>query len=372
MPESSVEAADLPVGASGIVTVDLEALVENWRILQRQAGTCAMAAAVKADAYGLGLEPVATALAAVGCRRFFVHSFDEALALDAALAGLEGMQIAVLSGPEPEMATHSRLVPVANDLGQLALWRRVAPGRATILHLDTGLARLGMPPAESARLAEDPGLLAGLPLAAIMSHLACADERDNPLNRRQLADFTAMSAKLPAAPRSLAASFGMFLGPEYLFDLVRPGAALYGVNPTPNHPNPMRQVVGVKAKILQVREIDAGRTVGYGAAWTADRPSRVAAIGIGYADGVLRGAGNRARCFIGPQEIPVIGRISMDLITVDVSAVPPHQAQPGGFVDILGPHYGADDLARDSGTVGYELLTRLSRRLPRRYLRAKI
>jgi alanine racemase len=361
---------DLPPGANGFVSIDLDAVVENWRLLRRRVGPgCVVAAAVKADGYGMGAVPVARALAAAGCHWFFVHSLDEALELDSVLAaGPDRIKIAVLSGPADAMAGHPALVPVVNDLGQLALWRAAAPSGELILHLDTGLSRLGMPAEEAVRLAAEPERLDGLKLSLIMSHLACPDTPDHPLNARQLADFITLAAPLPRAARSLAASFGIFLGADYQLDMVRPGAALYGVNPTPSLPNPMRQVVGVKARILQVREIDAGRAVGYGAAWTADRPCRIAVLGVGYADGVLRGAGNRASVFIGPQEIPVIGRISMDLITVDVSAVPPHQAQPGGFVDILGPHYGVDDLGRDSATIGYEVLTRVSRRLPRRYL----
>jgi alanine racemase len=371
-PDPRLVIPDLPPGATGFVSVDLGALVENWRLLRRQVGPgCIVAAAVKADGYGMGAVPMARTLAAAGCRWFFVHSLDEGLELDIALASIpDRIRIAVLSGPDAAMATRPTLVPVVNDLGQLALWRAAAPAGEVILHLDTGLSRLGMPMAEAALLAAEPERLGGLKLALIMSHLACPDTPAHPLNAGQRADFMALTASLPAAPLSLAASFGIFLGTDYHLDMVRPGAALYGVNPTPACPNPMRQVVGVKARILQVREIDAGRTVGYGAAWTADRPSRIAVLGVGYADGVLRGAGNRASVFIGPQEIPVIGRISMDLITVDVSAVPPQRAQPGGFVDILGPHYGVDDLGRDSATIGYEVLTRMSRRLPRRYLPA--
>ncbi len=273
----------------------------------------------------------------------------------------------MLAGPDPALADRPALVPVVNDLGQLALWRSAAPAGEFVLHLDTGLARLGFPAAETARLAAEPGLIGGLKLSAIISHLACSDTSEHPLNERQRLDFMALAAQLPVAPLSLAASFGIFLGAPYHLDMVRPGAALYGINPTPSAPNPMRQVVGVKAKILQVREIDAGRTVGYGAAWTADRPSRIAVLGVGYADGILRGAGNRASVFIGTEAAPVIGRISMDLITVDVSAVPAPLAQPGCLVDLIGPHYGADDLARDSGTIGYEVLTRIGRRLPRRH-----
>jgi len=366
-------AVDAPAGVTGLITVDLQALVENWRQLAFRVGpACLTGAAVKADAYGLGVLPVAGALAQAGCRWFFVATPDEGVTLAQSLAkSAPDARVAVLSGPIPgtahELAAYANLLPVLNDLGQIAAWRTAAPGRAAVLQLDTGMARLGLPPEEIDRLAGDPTLLDGMPVAAIISHLACADEPDHPLNAVQLGEFKAAAARLPSAARSLAASSGIFLGPDYHFELVRPGAALFGLNPTPTQPNPMRQVVGIKAKILQVREIDAGRTVGYGATYAADRPRRVATLGVGYADGVLRAGSNAARVFLGPVAIPVIGRISMDLVTVDVSAVPPQWVLPGGFVDLLGPQYGADDLARDCGTIGYEVLTRLSRRLLRSY-----
>jgi alanine racemase len=366
-------AVEAPAGVTGLITVDLQAIVENWRQMAFRVGPgCMTGAAVKADAYGLGVIPVAGALAAAGCRWFFVATPDEGVTLAQSLAkSAPDARVAVLSGPIPgtarELAAYANLIPVLNDIGQISAWHAAAPGRAAILQLDTGMARLGLPPEEIDRLAADPSLLGGMPVAAVISHLACADEPDHPLNAIQLASFTAAAARLPAAPRSLAASSGIFLGAGYHFDLVRPGAALYGLNPTPSQTSPMRQVVGIKAKILQVREIDAGRTVGYGATYAADRPRRVATLGVGYADGVLRAGSNAARVFLGPVAIPVIGRISMDLVTVDVSAVPPQWVLPGGFVDVLGPQYGADDLARDCGTIGYEVLTRLSRRLLRLY-----
>jgi len=364
---------DAPSGVTGLITVDLQALIENWRQLAFRVGPgCLTGAAVKADAYGLGVLPVAGALAQAGCRWFFVATPDEGVLLAQSLAKVApDARVAVLSGPIPgtarELAAYANLVPVLNDLGQIAAWQAAAPGRAAILQLDTGMARLGLPPVEIDRLAADPALLSAMPVAAVISHLACADEPEHPLNAIQLESFAQAAARLPAAPRSLAASSGIFLGPGYHFELVRPGAALYGLNPTPAQMSPMRQVVGIKAKILQVREIDAGRTVGYGATYAADRPRRVATLGVGYADGVLRAGSNAARVFLGPVAIPVIGRISMDLVTVDVSAVPPQWVLPGGFVDVLGPQYGADDLARDCGTIGYEVLTRLSRRLLRVY-----
>jgi len=365
--------AEIPPGVTGILTVDLGAIVANWRRLQRRVGAgCIVAATVKADAYGLGLAPVALALADAGCRWFFVATLEEGAALAALLRRPHpACRIAVLAGPiadsAGDIAQIAALVPVLNDLGQIADWRQAAPGRPAMLHLDTGMSRLGLEPREADRLADEPELLAGIPLAAVMSHLACPDTPAHPMNARQRVAFENLARRLPPAPLSLAASYGIFLGAAYHYDMVRPGAALYGLNPLPDAPNPMDQVVGLKARILQVREIDAGRSVGYGARYTADRPHRVATLGVGYADGILCGAGDRASVHIGPVEVPIIGRISMDLITVDVSAVPSDCVRPGGFVDVLGPRYSADALARDSGTIGYELLTRFGTRLHRVY-----
>lgn len=362
----------IPVGVTGILNVDLGALVANWRQLQHFVGAgCTVAATVKADAYGLGLPPVVHALAGAGCRWFFVATLEEAATLADLLLPYLDCRIALLAGPiagsAGEIARIPTILPVLNDLGQIAEWRRAAPGRPALLHLDTGLSRLGMEPAEARRLAAEPDRLTGIRLAAIMSHLACADIPDHPMNTAQRAAFEDLTRLLPPTPRSLAASYGIFLGAAYHYDMVRPGGALYGLNPSPGTTNPMKQVIGLKARILQIREIDAGRSVGYGARYTADRPHRIATLGVGYADGILRCAGDRAGVYIGSVEVPIIGRISMDLITVDVSAVPPSDAVPGGFADVLGPHYGADALARDSGTIGYELLTRLGARLHRTY-----
>jgi alanine racemase len=363
----------IPPGATGVLTINLGAIAANWRRVQDHVGAdCTVAAVVKADAYGLGLRPVARALAACGCRWFFVATLDEAVDLaDLLHPSYPACRIALLAGPiagtAGDIARIPALVPVLNDLGQLADWQKAAPGRAAILHLDTGLSRLGLEPAEVTRLAAEPDLLAGVNLAAIMSHLACPDTPTHPLNAGQLRAFDDLTRLLPTAPRSLAASAGLFLGSAYHYDMVRPGAALYGLNPIPGIVAPMRQVVGLKARILQIREIDAGRSVGYGARYTADRPRRIATLGVGYADGILRAAGERASVFIGPVEAPVIGRISMDLITVDVSAIPPHVAVLGAFADVIGPHYDADALALDSGTIGREVLTRLGARVHRIY-----
>jgi alanine racemase len=352
--------------ATAILEIDLARIVENYRLLGNRVGPAVRCAAVvKADAYGLGMAQVAPALAAAGCRLFFVATVDEGLALRGLLPQAE---IAVLNGLLPgsgaELAA-ARLMPVLNDLGQVADWRPFAA--PAMLHLDTGMARLGLPPSEIAALAEDPQRLAGIPLAGIMSHLACSDTPDDPLNETQRRRFAAALARLPPTPASLAASSGIFLGPPYHFDLVRPGAALYGVNPLPGRPNPIRQVVHLKAKILQVREIDTGETVGYGAAHRSDRPARIATIALGYAHGWLRSAGQRGSVSLAGRRVPVIGRISMDLVTLDVTAVDPRHAVPGSLVDVLDDAYGVDEAAAAAGTIGYEILTALGRRLHRVY-----
>jgi alanine racemase len=316
---------------------------------------------VKADAYGLGMAQVGPALAAAGCQTFFVATLDEGLSLRRLLPAAD---IAVFNGPtrggEAELVA-ARLLPVLNDLGQIETWRRAGGGPA-MLHVDTGMARLGLPPAEAATLVAEPERLAGVRLDAIISHLACADEPGHPLNLEQQRAFRDTLDRLPRARASLAASFGIFLGPDYHFAMVRPGAALYGVNPLPNHPNPMAQVVHLKARILQVREIDRGMTVGYGAAHRMDRGGRVATVAVGYADGWLRSASHRGHARIAGQPAPVIGRISMDLVTLDVTGVDPEVAVAGAYADLLDDTYGVDQAAAAAGTIGYEVLTSLGHR----------
>ena len=254
--------------------------------------------------------------------------------------------------------TRARLQPVLNDLGQIAAWKK-AGGGAAMIHLDTGMSRLGLPPVESARLARSPELLHGFPLSGIVSHLACSDEPRSPLNRLQLDAFRAMLKSLPRAPASLAASSGIFLGPAYHFDFVRPGAALYGVNPLPNRRNPMAQAITLKAKILQTVAVSKGRNVGYDATHKMARDGTLAVIGLGYADGWFRAASNRASVGIAGRRAPVVGRISMDVLTVDVTAIRP-TPRAGAYVDLLDANYGVDAFAADAGTIGYEVLTSLA------------
>ena len=360
-----------PSHAASILTIDLVAIAANYRLLADRAAPARCAAVVKADAYGMGLARVANALAAAGCKTFFVALLEEGIALrellpEATIMVLNGL----MAGEAPVFEAH-RLVPVLNDLGQIEDWGahcKYGGAQAATLQLDTGMSRLGMPPDEVERLAAEPDRLAGIALEGVMSHLACADKPNHPMNRRQLEDFTAAHARLPAAPASLAASSGIFLGPEWHFDLVRPGVALYGVAPTRGESNPMAQVISLKGKILQVRDVDTPQTVGYGATHAFTGPTRVATVAAGYADGYLRSLSDRGTAYLGEVALPVIGRVSMDLITLDVSHAP--EVGPGDMIDLIGPHHDVDALAAAAGTIGYEILTSLGRRYRRDYIDA--
>ncbi|MFN4281458.1 MAG: alanine racemase [Alphaproteobacteria bacterium] len=382
--------------AGGILRVDLGAIVANWRLLAGklaagaacagvvQGAACAAvvpgaacAAVVKADAYGLGMAEVAPALHAAGCRTFFVALPEEGVALRALLPDAE---IHVFAGATEATLTdllRHRLIPALNSLDQIAAAtaRARASGLpvAADIHIDSGMNRLGLEPREVAALAADPGLLAGLDIRLVMSHLACADEPDHAMNAAQLARFTAARAQVPAlaaAKASLANSAGIFLGPGYHFDLARPGAALYGLKPQVSAANPMRQAVRLQGKILQVRDVDTPMTVGYGAAHRVTGKARIATVGVGYADGYRQSLTNRGHAYLGDLRVPVVGRVSMDLIALDVSQAPAALAAPGALVDLLGPRHGPDDLAVEAGTIGYEILTGLGRRFARIYVPA--
>jgi alanine racemase len=331
--------------ASSILTIDLDAIAANYRLLAERARP------------------------AEGCRDFFVATLDEGIELRGLLPG---SRITVLNGlivGEPTLFREYALMPALNDRGQVDQWRADCQTNGpvpAVLHLDSGMARLGLPPAELDKLAQDPSRLEGFELALIMSHLACADEPDESMNRRQRDVFAAALTRLPRAPASLSASSGIFLGPDYLFDMVRPGVSLHGVNPRPEQPNPLRPVVGLQAKILQIRDVDTPQSVGYGATHRFAGPARLATLAAGYADGYLRSLSGRGTAHIGETAVPVLGRVSMDLITVDVTRVP--EARPGDMVDLIGPYHDVDALAEEAGTIGYEILTSLGRRYRRHYL----
>ncbi len=344
---------------TGILTIDLGAILRNWEALRELHAPGEVAAVVKADAYGLGAAQVAPVLAAAGCRHFFVATPDEGEALREVLG--EGPMIAVLDGFAGR--PHPRLTPVLNSLGDVRHTRGDA-----ILHVDTGMNRLGVAGRELDALAEDPGLTAALRLRYVMTHLAAAEDPGHPLNERQLDAFAAACARLPRARRSLANSSGIFLGERFRSELARPGAALYGINPTPGQDNPMEQVVTLRLPILQVREVPPGGTVGYGGAWLATRPTRIATVAGGYADGIPRAWEGQGWGVLHETEVKLAGRVSMDLMGFDVTDAP--RARPGDFIEILALGQDQDDMAAASGTIGYEILTRLGRRFRREYVGA--
>ena len=358
--------------AGAILSIDLDALAENYGILAGQAARgIGCAAVVKADAYGLGVERVAPVLIAAGCRQFFVAQLEEGIRLRGLLPEAEVHVLGgLLPGLESDFEAHG-LTPTLNSLGEIEIWarhaRRQEQSLAADLHVDTGMRRLGLPPDELDRLAGEPERLAGIDVALLISHLACAEQRDHALNAGQLADFRQVRDRLPPCPASFANSSGIFLGPDYHFDLLRPGVALYGANPTPDRETPMRPVVRLQGRIWQVRDARPGETVGYGATYEVTEPTRIATLALGYGDGHPRALGSRGEVFVGGQAAPVIGRISMDSTTIDVSGLPEGQVRPGTLVDVIGPNNPIDAVAASAGTVAYELLTNLGRRYHRTY-----
>ena len=358
----------VPAPGQGILRVDLAAIVANWRDLGARHGA-PVAGVVKADGYGLGAGPVARALRDAGCATFFVAHLTEGLALRDALGPRPG--IAVLNGFPPGADGDAALLPVLNHLGDVeahaGAGRAAGVPRSALLHLDTGMSRLGLDPREQSVLAQERGRLDGIALRYVMTHLACADEPGHPLNEAQRARFAEAAARIaPSVKRSFANSSGIFLGPGFRSELGRPGCALYGINPTPSAPNPMRQVARVEAELLQVREVPEGDTVGYGASWTAREPRRIATVAAGYADGYLRALSGRSLGLLHGREVPLVGRVSMDLTTFDVTDVP--EARPGDRLTLIGgPGNTPDDIAARCGTIGYEILTSLGARYARRY-----
>jgi alanine racemase len=361
--------------ATGVLTVDLDAIVANWCKLEKTAVPAECAAVVKANAYGCGAEHVARALAAAGCKTFFVANLDEARIVR---AGAPAAALYALGGFFANTGDSYAKIdcrPVIGDLNELAEWdvfcRRSGWSGGAAIHIDTGMNRLGLTISEAQGII--PRINAGdHGITLVMSHLVSAEQLNSPLNARQLTTFREIASLFSGVPASLANSSGIFLGPQFQFDLVRPGAALYGVNPTPEADNPMQQVVDLKARIVQIRNIDRGETVGYGGTWTARRPTRLAIIAAGYADGYFRAAsandGTRgAEVVVAGKRCPIAGRISMDLIAVDITDLDKNAARRGHMVTLIGEGITVDELAHHFGTIGYEVLTSLGRRLARVY-----
>lgn len=356
------------------VTVRLGAIAANYRTIQRLAGPAMAAAVVKADAYGLGMDRIAPVLADAGSHSFFVARLAEGVALRKLLPRA---RIFVLEGAAAEAVAallSYRLIPVLNSLDDIAVWSSAAahdPSRGAldaVLHVDTGINRLGLPGDELAVLAgEQAKRLKGINLVLVMSHLACSDDADNAMNRMQLERFRAALAVLPPAPASLAASGGVLLGKAYHFDLVRPGVALYGANPAARGENRFRTAAVVTARVLQVRRIDKGECVGYAATFRAKRLTMIATVANGYADGIPRAASGRGAAAIGGVRAPIVGRVSMDILTLDVTDLA-ELPRVGDAVELLGDTISLRDAAEAAATHEYEILTRLACRLPRHYL----
>jgi len=365
----------MATSSGACLTIDLSALESNYRLLQTVAAGSEVAGVVKADGYGLGWRPVVETLWRVGCRRFFVARVDEGIVVrsllpDAIVHVFDG----VVPGTEQDLRDH-RLVPVINTVEQLRRWQRVSLRSgsnvplATALHVDTGMLRFGITPTDAKQLVGEPGRLEGLDLQLILSHLASADERSSDQAERQLKRFREVRAALPMGQASLANSAGLYRSPAFHLDVVRPGYAMFGGNPQPelNNPNPMTPVVSLHAPVLQIRQAEPGETVGYGATHTVERQARLATIGIGYADGFLRSGSNRGWVALDGQPVPIVGRVSMDLVTIDITDFEGDVGE-GTMVEVIGPNRTLDDVAGDAGTIGYEILTSLGRRYRRRYL----
>ena len=339
--------------SSGHLTLDLDALAANWRALDATTA-CETAAVIKADAYGLGIGRAGPALADAGARRFFVAVAEEGAALRRVLG--PGPMIGVFSGHmdgDTDLIRDTDLIPMLKSVDQMLRHAETLPGVRFGVQLDSGMNRLGMEPAEWAAVR---GIALGLSPVLIMSHLACADAPDHAMNARQLKSFCDMTADVEV-PRSLAATGGILLGSDYHFDLTRPGIGLYGGAPF----SQAKPVVRLDLPVIQVRDVEPGETVGYGNAWTASRPTRLATVASGYADGLIRAMGQTAKLYHGAVACPLVGRVSMDLITVDITAL----TDDPGFLTILGPHQTVDDLADAAGTIGYEILTSLGNRYSR-------
>ena len=375
LPEKVTTAGPPAAEAGGALSIDLSAIEANWRALGRRALPSECAAVIKADGYGCGLEPVAATLARAGCKTFFVADLAEArrlraVAPDAVIYVLNGL----LPGTSPAFA-EIRARPVIGSIVELAEWDAFVTAQdwrgGAALHVDTGMNRLGISAGEAAAVAsrirtENHGIM------LLLSHLACADVPEHPLNDRQIRLVREVRLLYRGIPASLANSSGIFLCSAAHADLVRPGGALFGVNPTPGQSNPMRPVLELRGRIVQVRSVQRGETVGYNAAWTAQRTTRLVVVAVGYADGFLRAASASdevpgGNAIVAGKRCPLAGRVSMDLLAVDITDLAEGAVRRGDWATLIGDEISIDDLAKSANTIGYEVLVNLGRRYHRIY-----
>ncbi|WP_025898541.1 alanine racemase [Sneathiella glossodoripedis] len=362
--------------SGGYLTVDLTAIQKNYQILKAEVESSECAAVIKADAYGLGASEVGNALYRADCRKFFVAlpeegiSLRKSLPIDAEIFILGGLFIDC-----EDLYIKERLTPVLNSLDEIRIWSELAHDHGplpALIHLETGICRLGLMAEDIEELKANPHWLDGIEVQYLMSHLASADIPASEQNAEQLDELHKLIANLPEGlqhlPVSFANSSGIFLGKEYHFNLVRPGVALFGANPTPGKANPMNPVVQWQGKILQLHNVDSQKPVGYGATYRTGQKSRIATVAIGYADGYFRNLGNKAYCTINNKRVPVVGRVSMDMITVDVTSLEEEDCKRGDLVTLVGDDITLDEVAKQAGTIAYEILTSIGRRCYRRYL----
>ena len=343
---------------TGRLTIDLDALAANYGAFVAAAAPAACAAVLKADAYGLGLEPVARRLWREGCRQFFVANAAEGAALRDLLPRA---RIFVFDGVDADTAgtlLAADLVPVLNDQLQLGCWLEAAPHQPAAVHVNTGMNRLGFEPTLT------PEDLAGLPVLLLLTHLACADDREDPFTQQQLALFASVQARFPGVPISIGNSAASLLGPAHAGDLARPGIGLFGCNPFVNGDNPLMPVVTLEGRVLQLRSVPAGTPIGYGSTYRTSAPAELATVGVGYADGLLRALSNRGAVVFDGCRLPMVGRISMDLTVVDATGT---RLQVGDWVEFFGAGLPLETVAAAADTVAYELLVRLGPRLQRVY-----
>jgi alanine racemase len=350
-----------------ILTVNLEKICDNYKQIVKLCAPAKVSAVVKADSYGLGANAISNALFNVGCRDFFVATCAEGIELRIALSKSEKTNIYVLHGPfsnDIDNFTTYELTPVINHLDQLELWQNAAHSQKlrAILHVNTGMHRFGMSHDELDILTKNSVLAKDIKFEYIMSHLACSDEPDNPYNLLQLSKFRNILKHFPKTKACFANSGGVFLGKEYHFDMVRVGAALYGIDEHTKNP------ISLSAPIIQMQNLKAGMSIGYNMTYITDKDSTIATIGVGYADGYLRHFGQNTSLFIGEYEAPIVGRISMDFLTIDVTNIPKSKIFLGALVEIIGDHITPNKLAKLNNTIGYEMLTLLGKRYKKEYI----
>ena len=372
---------DMASGSSALLTIDLTAIGENYEQLRKLAKGAECAAVVKADAYGLGAARVVPALYDLGCRTFFVATIREGMVLRKLHSDIKIYILDGLFAGSGSVFVEHHLMPVLGSLKMMEHWAALCTlldfKHPAALHLDTGMNRLGLDAGEAKDLVEHQNtILMDVKIDLVMSHLACADEPTHGSNPKQLALFSDLLAQLPSIPASLANSAGIFLGPAYALDLARPGIALYGGQPNSDVSSAMRPVVSLITHIVQLRTVEKGEPIGYGGAYVAKRQTRLATLPVGYADGYHRALGSTndqrgASAYLGVHEAPLLGRVSMDLITIDVTDVPDELVRAGAPVELLGHHVSIDDLAKMAGTIGYEILTSLGARYDRQYIGGK-